>query len=134
MSRFGSGLAAAAAVAIVCLGAGQAAAKDGPKSARQCFLSRDYEGFRPIDDHSFYIRVNVNDFYRIELEGACPEITYPDARLITVVRGSDEICGPLDWDLKVGESPPSIPVPCIVKSQTKLTPAEAAAIPRKQKP
>lgn len=100
----------------------------------QCFLSREYEGFRPIDDHSFYIRVNVNQFYRIELQGSCPEIMFPDARLITVVRGTDQICGPLDWDLKVGQSPPSIPVPCIVKSQTPLTQAEAAALAPRQKP
>lgn len=106
----------------------------GDHRPSQCFLSREYEGFRPIDDHSFYIRVNVNQFYRIELQGACPEIMFPDARLITVVRGSDQICGPLDWDLKVGQSPPSIPVPCIVKSQTPLTQAEAAALEPRQKP
>ena len=130
MSRATCGLA----VLLLGVAPGMALAQAKDTRAGQCFLSRDYEGFRPIDDHSFYIRTRVNTFFRIELQAACPQIAYPDARLITVVRGTDEICGPLDWDLKVGQSPPSIPIPCIVKSQTRLTPAEAAAIPPKQKP
>jgi Family of unknown function (DUF6491) len=127
------GVAALAPALALAQAPAQSKAK-GDARGSQCFLSRDYEGFRPIDDHSFYMRANVNQIYRIELQEACPEIAYPDARLITVVRGSDWICGPLDWDLRVGQSPPSIAVPCIVKSQTRLTPAEAAAIPPKQKP
>src|SRR5579875_1276783 len=103
--------------------------------AEQCFRSEDYQGFRAINDHAFNMRVNVNDYYRIELEGSCPTLTYPDATLITQVRGSDMICGPLDWDLRVRQSVPGgIATPCIVKSQRKLTPEEVAAIPPKQKP
>ena len=83
-----------------------------------------------------YLRVNVNEYFRIDMSGECPELTYPDAHLITVWRGSSEVCGPLDWDLKVadGTGPGSFAVPCIVKNQTRLTPAEAAAIPKKFKP
>jgi hypothetical protein len=70
------------------------------------------------------------------MAGECPELTYPDAHLITVWRGSNEVCGPLDWDLKVadGSGPGSFAVPCIVKGQTRLSPAEVAAIPKKFKP
>jgi hypothetical protein len=101
----------------------------------QCFRSHDYENFRPVNDHAFNIRVNVNTFFHIETEGTCPDLLSPGAFLITTIRGSDEICGPLDWDLKIGQSGPGdIPVPCIIKSQTRLTPAEAAAIPRREKP
>jgi hypothetical protein len=121
------------AVGLACVASAPAMAAS-PAKPNQCFRSQDYEGFRPIDEHGFYIRVRVNEFYKIEVEGSCPELLYPDARLITVVRGSDEICGPIDWDLKVGQSPPDIPVACIVKSQTRLTKDEAAAIPPKQKP
>ena len=110
------------------------AAAQKPKSYSQCFRSQDFQGFHAINDHSFYMRARINDFYRIDMEGTCPELTFPDARLITVVRGPDEICGPLDWDLKVAENPPSIAVGCIVKSQTRLTPEQAAAIPPKLKP
>jgi hypothetical protein len=83
-----------------------------------------------------YLRINVNEYFRIDMAGECPELTYPDAHLITVWRGSSEVCGPLDWDLKVadGSGPGTFSVPCIVKAQTRLTPAEAAAIPKKFKP
>ena len=103
--------------------------------ANQCFRSESYQGFRSINDHAFNMRANVNDYYRIELDGACPALTYPDAMLITQVRGSDMICGPLDWDLRVRESGPGgVATGCIVKSQRKLTPEEVAAMPPKGKP
>ena len=118
------------------LACGSAGAADTAKhSADQCFRSESYQAFSPISDHAFNIRVNVNDYYRIELAGACPMLTEPDAILITQVRGSDMICGPLDWDLRVRESGPGgFAEPCIVKSQRKLTPEEVAAIPPKEKP
>lgn len=124
-------LAAAAALA----GAGGALAAAEPGEVRQCFRSHDYQGFRPVNDHSFIIRTNVNDHYRIETEGSCPELTYPQATLLTVVRGSDLICGPLDWDLRVGQTGPgAFFTPCIVKSQTRLTKEDVAALPKGQRP
>lgn len=107
----------------------------GPAGGRQCFRSHDYQGFRPVDDHTFIIRTGVDDHYRIETEGSCPELTYPQATLLTVVRGSDLICGPLDWDLRVGQTgPAAFFAPCIVRSQTKLSKEEVAALPKSQKP
>lgn len=101
----------------------------------QCFRSSDYQGFKPIDAQAFIIRTNVNDYFRIDVQGSCPELTYPQAALVTVVRGSNLICGPLDWDLRVGQlGPGGFTTGCIVKSQRKLTAAEAQALPRAQKP
>ena len=127
-----SALAAAALLA----GAGSASAAGQGDPQRQCFRSHDYQAFRPVDDHTFIIRTNVNDDFRIETTESCPELLYPQATLLTVVRGSDLICGPLDWDLRVGQSsdPGATFVGCIVKSQTKLTKAEVAALPRGQRP
>jgi len=102
----------------------------------QCFPITSFENWRAPDNKTMYLRVNVNEYFKIDMSGECPELTYPDAHLITVWRGSSEVCGPLDWDLKVadGTGPGSFAVPCIVKAQTRLTPAEAAAIPKKFKP
>jgi len=106
------------------------------KPENQCFLITQFEDWRAPDDKTMYIRVNLNEYFRIGMSGECPELTYPDPHLITVWRGTNEACGPLDWDLKVadGSGPGSFAVPCIVKSQTRLTPAEVAAIPKKYKP
>lgn len=127
------------AVSLLCLmgSSAQAQPAAGRHSASrdQCFRNSEYQSFKAIDDHAFYIRVNVNDYYRIDLAGTCPELTYPDAHLITVVRGSDMICGPLDWDLRIGQSGPGgFATPCIVSAQTRLTKAQADAIPPKLKP
>jgi hypothetical protein len=102
----------------------------------QCFPITSFENWRAPDNKTMYLRVNLNEYFRIDMEGECPELNYPDAHLITVWRGSSEVCGPLDWDLKVadGTGPGSFAVPCIVKGQTRLTAAEAAAIPKKFKP
>jgi hypothetical protein len=120
-------------VSLVGAAAGSLSASARPASPDQCFLSRDYQDFRPVNDHSFYVRANLHDYYRIDLEGSCPTLTQPDARLITIEHGQSRICGPLDWELRVA-APPGPAIACIVKSQTRLTPQEAAAIPRDQRP
>lgn len=113
----------------------QPAADTTKSKINQCFYSNQFEGFHAINDHAFYMRVNINDIYRIDLAGSCPELTYPDIRLDTVVRGSSLICGPLDWDLRIAQNGPGgFSTPCIVSGQTRLSKEEAAAIPRKLRP
>jgi hypothetical protein len=113
-----------------------AAASKPAAVQNQCFPISQFEDWRAPDTKTMYLRVNLNEYYRIDMAGECPELTFPDAHLITVWRGSNEVCGPLDWDLKVadGSGPGSFSVGCIVKGQTRMTPAEIAAIPKKFKP
>ncbi len=102
----------------------------------QCFFANQFQQWRDVDDKTIYIRVNLNEYYRLDMASACPVLTYPDPHLVTRVNGPDTICTALDWDLRVadGTGPGSLAVPCIVDKMTKLTPAEAAAIPKKYKP
>jgi hypothetical protein len=111
-----------------------AASAAKPAPLGQCFRSEDYQDFKAINDHSFYMRALPDQVFRIDLVGTCPYLTAADARLITVVHGSTQICNKLDWDLRVAESPPSPAIGCIVDKQTRLTPEEVAAIPPKLKP
>lgn len=99
-----------------------------------CFFVRNFENWKAPDARTIYIRVNFNRYYRLGLAGQCPALLRPDARLITVWRGSDVVCDALDWDLKVSNGAHGIPVPCMVKTMTALTGAEAAAIPKEFKP
>ena len=108
-----------------------------PESHRggQCFFINQLEGWRAADDRTIYIRVGVRDFYRLDLAGSCPNLTLPDAHLITRTRGPQTVCSAVDWDLSVNTSGPgAIPTPCIVSSMRKLGPAEAAALPKKLRP
>ena len=107
-----------------------APAKDG----QRCFRSSDFQSFRPIDDHSFVMRLRSDQVYRVELQDSCPALLYPQATLGMGVRGSGLVCGPVDWDLTILQPGVGIGTPCIVRGQTALTREEVAALPRRQRP
>ncbi len=66
----------------------------------------------------------------------CTELTYPQPKLIlTPAGGIGLICRAIDLDVKVGEQgPSSIATSCIPSALHKMTPAEVAAIPKKDLP
>ena len=106
-----------------------------PPRQQNCFFITEMQNWKAPDDKTIFIRVNMNQFYRLDLSTACPLLTMPDSHLITRTRGPDTVCSAIDWDLSVAQPPPaSMSEPCIVKKMTRLTPEEAAAIPPKFKP
>lgn len=121
---FAVGLAGGTAPAYSAL-ADTPAAKPRPS----CFFTRDWSGWRSPNDHTIYLRVNVRDIYQIDLAGGSSMLTWPDTHLINEVRGPDSVCSPVDLDLKVAED--GVVEPLFVKSITKLTPEQVAAIPKK---
>ncbi len=124
------------ALALVLAVAPQARAADqGHHAANQCFYVNQLEGWRAANDKTIYIRVGVRDIYSLDMASSCPDLTIPNAHLITKTRGSDMFCSPVDWDLSVSEQGPgAIPSPCIVRNMRKLSPAEAAALPKNLRP
>lgn len=105
-----------------------------PKSP-QCFSIRSFENWKARDAKTLYIRVNLHQYYRLDLANSCPTLLSPNSHLITKWRGSSWVCSALDWDLKVSDDPMhGFASPCIVKTMTALTDKEAAAIPRHFKP
>ena len=112
-----------------------AAQPAAPASAgNQCFFTTQFENWRAADAKTIYIRVRGNNFYRLAMGGECSAALLPSAQLVTVFRGSNLVCSALDWNLKVRPGLHEIPEPCIVKTMTKLSPAEAAALPVKARP
>ena len=105
-----------------------------PNRGQACFFSRDFQQWRAPDPATIIIRVGINQFYRLDLSAPCPTLQFPDARLISVFRGSDSVCSPLDWDLRVAQYPAGITEQCIVKSMSRLTPEQVAAIPPRFRP
>jgi hypothetical protein len=53
--------------------------------------------------------------------------------LVSIQRGVDTVCGPLDLDLRVSDGW-GIAMPIMAKSITKLTPEQIAAIPKRDRP
>jgi hypothetical protein len=122
----------AAAAALSLAGVAHAATPDQPNTTRNCFLTNDWQSWRGADANTIYLRVHVHDFYKLELSSGSQMVTDQANHLVSNVRVSPWICGPLDLDLKISDG--HIQEPLIVKSITKLTPEQVAAIPTKLRP
>jgi hypothetical protein len=128
-----------ATVLVLTLGAGTASTlADEPATSApakpSCFYIRDIETWKAAPDtRTIYIRVRSNRFYRVGLANRCSMLRAPDAYLVTTSIGSDLICHPIDWQLKVAERPMGA-MGCLVHEITPMTPAEAAALPKKSRP
>ncbi len=111
-----------------------ARADEQPTRPSGCFFVNQFENWKAADAKTINVRVNLHQYYRLDLSAPCPALLWPSAYLVTSWRGSSSVCSALDWDIKVGQSPGGIESACIVKTMTPLTPEEAAAIPKKYKP
>jgi hypothetical protein len=122
----------AAAAATAALGlAAPALAADKPNTTKNCFRSGEWDNWRGADANTIYLRVS-RDFYRLDLSSGSNMVTDQSNHLVSKIRGSTWICSPLDLDLKISDG--HITEPLLVKTITKLTPEEAAAIPKKARP
>jgi hypothetical protein len=102
-------------------------------SGRSCFYARNISSWRAADRSTVYLRVNVNDYYRLTLLGDCPHIDWAE-HIGVEHRGSPWICTGLDAMLIVPQGAGLHPLRCAVSNLRKLTPAEVKALPRKDKP
>ncbi|HEY2710077.1 MAG TPA: hypothetical protein VGI95_18680 [Caulobacteraceae bacterium] len=118
-----------AALAVV--GIGGTAFSADRNTGSNCFLSRDWEGWKSPSPNVIYLRVGVRQIFEIDLSSGSNQLQEGDMHLIDKVRGSDWICSPLDLDLQIADDHGVYAEPLIVKSITRLTADQVAAIPRK---
>lgn len=124
-----TGLLAGVAAALI---GGQAlAAADSPRTP--CFYITQWQGWKAPDPNTLYLGVNLHDVYRVDLSAGSPQLLWPDARLISLVRGPNSICSAIDLQLSVSDTN-GFRQPLIARKLTKLTPEEVAAIPKKFRP
>lgn len=103
--------------------------------SKQCFHMSEMQGWKAPDSKTMYIRVGVNRYFRVDLAYECPTLKSIGAFLVTKAHGSDLVCDPIDWDLKVAEPPPGgMAEPCMVKAMRPMTADEVKAIPPEFKP
>lgn len=125
--------AMAALLATASLSSAPALAK-GPKPAqaeRACFYASNVRGFDAVKDKVLNIRVGASDVYRMDLLGTCPNLDFANG-IALVSRNSTFICAGIDATI-VYEGPNG-PQRCQISNITKLTPAEAKALPRNERP
>ncbi len=124
---------AAGSILVLLALAGAPAAVAAPAGSSSCFFPSQWQGWKAPDAHTIYLHVGLHDIYRLRTKGACPALLSADAHLVNRIRGASTICSPLDFDLDVADSN-GFRSACIIDSMTRLSPAEAAAIPPKLRP
>lgn len=99
-----------------------------------CFLANDWDGWKSPSPTVIYVRVGVSRIYELDLSSGSNQLQEPDMHLVSKIRGSDWICDPLDLQLQLADNHGAFEEPLIVKSITRLTPEQIAAIPKKDLP
>ncbi|WP_419253060.1 DUF6491 family protein [Caulobacter sp. ErkDOM-YI] len=128
------------AVAGFALFAGSAASAQAPvaqtpaaKPRPPCFSLSDWHGWSSPSRDVLYMKVRNKEVYRLDLAHGSNQLRSPGSHIVSVVRGSDRICTPIDLDLRVSDGF-GMDMPIRAKTITKLTPEEIAAIPKKDRP
>src|SRR5579862_5142412 len=107
----------------------QAAAAAQPASQDPCFLTRDLRGHTVgTDGHTLYFDVNGRNVYQITTTNNCLTAVTPSDPIVLRDLGAGKICNPLDLVLKVRGNQ------CIIGKLTRLSPAEASALPKRLQP
>jgi hypothetical protein len=132
------GLATALVVATLApLAHAQTGAASQPAPAHKgsgCFTSNSWQGWSTTaGGDALLLRMNNGDVYRVDLTPGTHASKGADRFLINQVRGSNWICSALDLDLTLSDHM-GFRQPLIATSMRKLTPAEVAAIPPKERP
>ncbi|HEY0053204.1 MAG TPA: DUF6491 family protein [Caulobacteraceae bacterium] len=126
----------AAAGAALFLGAG-CAMSDGPARAdaapRQCFFVSQVNGFASDNERVVNLRVGVNDIYRAELFGPCSNVDWSQRIAIRARGGGSSVCSGHDAELIVPATS-GRPQTCQLRSIRKLSDAEIAALPGRERP
>ena len=113
------------------------AAQGAPATAAgysgNCFSLHQMQSTRPDGDQRIYARVGLHDIYRFDLAFRCPALLSQEGLVVEPAGGKDSICSPLDLEVRARELGGGS-TSCNLKSITRLTPEEAAALPPKVRP
>lgn len=109
----------------------EAVAGASAASPRECFFTRNVNGFSAPNDQTLYLRVGVRDVYEMALFAPCPEIDWTH-QLAVVSRSGSSVCR--GSDATIISPGPLGAQRCMVRAVRKLTPAEVEALPRGARP
>ena len=134
-------LALAASIAVLALGAAGAHADNKaddkpakPASQDICFWARNVTSFAAPDDHTVYVQVNYREVYRLDLMISCPDVNWNQRIALESSHGAGgSICNALDAEI-ISHATGIGRQRCPVKTLTKLTPEQIAALPKGAKP
>jgi hypothetical protein len=110
---------------------GRLARATASTEGRECFFTRNVNGFSAPDDETLYLRVGVNDVYQMQMFSPCPDMDWAQ-KLAVVSRSGSSVCR--GTDATIVAPGPFGQQSCMVRSVRKLTDVEAAALPPGDRP
>ncbi len=123
------------AASLAAAASAQAAEKPAEKpSAAKCFYLKDIQSHTFGDDRTLYLNVGGRAVYKVGMSNNCLAGASPGDPIVLKERGSSSICQAIDLDVGATVNGGGLPSRCIVDTLTRLTPAQAAALPAKLKP
>jgi hypothetical protein len=99
--------------------------------ANQCFRASDIQNSVQVSETRLNILTLDHRYIRVDMNGRCFYPPFIDAYVLRS-HGADIICTPIDMDISAG--PAGFKTPCIVDRISQMSPAEVAAMPKKEKP
>jgi hypothetical protein len=99
---------------------------------RQCLHIPSVNSFTAVDRQTVNVRVGVRDYYQLQLLGTCRDVDWNLSVALRSRGGGSFACSALGLEV----ISPSISGPdvCPVTSMRKLSEAEVAALPSRQRP
>jgi hypothetical protein len=105
--------------------------KDSKANDHRCFAARSVNNFEAVDETHVNLRVGVKDVYAMTLFAPCPEIDWAQ-RIALRSRTGGFICSAVDAEIisrsTLGRER------CAIRDIRYLTPAEVAALPKRERP
>lgn len=111
----------------VALAAASAAQAQPAKPSRQCISTRQIDNTTVVDDSTIHFRVG-RQIYEMKMAAPCPRLKDNIGGFVMNLRGSDQICSPLDLQISVNDNVGGF---CNASTLRALSPAELAALPKK---
>jgi hypothetical protein len=130
----GFGCLAAGLVATSAMLGGAACAAPADTNGRNCFTVNDWHGWSSPSPGVLYLAVGFRDVYKAELSQPVPGLNQPDTVVISDETGLQTICSAVDLHLILTHRGGGGRRGLIVKSLTKLTPDQIAAIRKRDRP
>ena len=98
----------------------------------QCLLSTNVENFSAPDTHTVYLRVGANQIWRLDLMNDCLELPNRLNIGLQATGGDPWICKPIQATIM--NQGVAVPHRCPVRALHLLTPAQVAALPKRDRP
>lgn len=68
---------------------------------RQCFLARQVNSYSSVSEQIVDVKVGANQYYRLSLDGFCPQSAFSRRVALRTTGGGDWICQGLDAEIIV---------------------------------